>query len=93
VFTSLRQGRGEPRPNAVTYNTLMGGHLSKDRPQAVRQLWQDMQAAGVPPSLVTFNNVVAAHCRLGAWLEASSMLTHMARWVGRCQGVAVRSCV
>ena len=42
----------------------------------VREVFEDMVAHGLAPSVVTFNTLLSALAQLGAWAEALDTLQH-----------------
>lgn len=61
-------------PTAATFNAVMGGFCRQGNLQAVNGVFEDMQHAGVSPTIVTYNTILSAQAGGVAWSEALETL-------------------
>lgn len=67
---------GSPaHPTAATFNVVMSGYMHCGDYQAVRQTFEEMRAAGVSPTIVAYNTLLAALAAGGAWMDALDVLS------------------
>ncbi|WIA19333.1 hypothetical protein OEZ85_003965 [Tetradesmus obliquus] len=84
LFQELKANRLGVRPNSVTYNILMSACLARDKPQTVKVLFDEMLSCSLSPSLISYNTLLHAYAKMGAWQESLGLLQHM------CTSAAVR---
>ncbi|WIA39598.1 hypothetical protein OEZ86_005682 [Tetradesmus obliquus] len=84
LFQELKANRLGVRPNSVTYNILMSACLACDKPQTVKVLFDEMLSCSLSPSLISYNTLLHAYAKMGAWQESLGLLQHM------CTSAAVR---
>jgi pentatricopeptide repeat protein len=74
-FADMLRPASAVRPTAATFNAIMAGHMRAGDYPAVRRSFDDMMAAGLAPSIVTHNTLLAALAAQGAWGDALDALS------------------
>eukprot|EP00210_Caulerpa_lentillifera_P009153 g8727.t1 len=73
-FSSLLSANSRVKPNAVTFNIIMSSYQKRSQPDKVVYVFEDMFAAGVEPSIVTYNTLICAYGQMGDWMKAMEVL-------------------
>ncbi|GAB4822151.1 hypothetical protein N2152v2_009197 [Parachlorella kessleri] len=73
-FQAMLAPSSPVRPTASTFNTIMSGYMKHGEYGKVRDVFEDMLALGLSPSIVTYNTLLSSFASLGAWGEALDTL-------------------
>eukprot|EP00879_Flechtneria_rotunda_P000660 GHRR01000774.1.p1 GENE.GHRR01000774.1~~GHRR01000774.1.p1 ORF type:complete len:981 (+),score=385.98 GHRR01000774.1:3353-6295(+) len=84
LFNQLKAGQLGVRPNSVTYNILMSACLARDKPQHAKALFDEMTACNLSPTLISYNTLLHAFAKMGAWEDSLRVLHQL------CGSPAVR---
>ena len=64
-------------PDIHSYNILVGMFLRLNRPELVRELWEDMSEKGVGPDMDSYTCMIHELCRQQRWKEACQFFMQM----------------
>ncbi|CAA6667855.1 unnamed protein product [Spirodela intermedia] len=64
-------------PDIHSYNILVGMFSQLDRPELVRELWEDMSNRGVGPDMDSYTSIIHGLCQKQRWNEACRFFMEM----------------
>uniref|UniRef100_A0ACD5VGK0 Uncharacterized protein n=1 Tax=Avena sativa TaxID=4498 RepID=A0ACD5VGK0_AVESA len=79
IDDAVRLFRNIPKPDACSYNTLMDGLFRRSRRAEAQELFSEMVANDIAPTVVTYTTVISWLAREGSLDDALEMFDEMVR--------------